>query len=85
MGCRAIAVVVGVMCVWWGANGVALAEGVPESVAFARIVLDENGHSDFLDAEVPFEVKDFAPPAGPLGVAAMQSAESLVFTAADVA
>ncbi len=53
------------------------------SLAYTRVALDENGHSDFDEGEDHFELKDFAPPAGPLGVAAMRSAESLVFTTAD--
>ncbi len=53
------------------------------SLAYTRVALDENGRSDFAEGEDHFELKDFAPPAGPLGVAPMRDAESLVFTTAD--
>ena len=65
------------------APGTAVQAETPESVAFARVVLDAEGRSDFADGEDTFELKDFAPPAGPVGVAPMRDAKSLVFTTAD--
>ena len=54
-----------------------------ESVAFARVAMDEQNETYFADGEAKFELKDYAPPAGLIGVAAMQPAKSLVFTTAD--
>jgi len=57
--------------------------GVAESVAFARVAMNAEGQTYFADAEAKFELKDFAPPARPVGVAAMQPAKTVVFTTAD--
>ncbi len=54
-----------------------------ENLAYARVVLNKYGYSDFADAEDHFELQDFAPPAGPVGVAEMRDAKSVVFTTAD--
>ena len=59
------------------------ASGTAESVAFARVAMNAEGQTYFADAEAKFELKDFAPPAGPVGVAAMQTAKTMVFTTAD--
>lgn len=57
--------------------------GTVESVAYARVAMNAEGQTYFADAEAKFELKDFAPPAGPVGVAAMQPAKTVVFTTAD--
>ena len=57
--------------------------GTPASVAYARIAMNAEQASYFADGEAVFELKNFAPPAGPVGVAAMQPAESVVFTTSD--
>lgn len=54
-----------------------------KNLGYARVTLDAEGRSDFAEGEDFFELKDFAPPAGPLGVATMRDAKSLVFTTAD--
>ncbi len=54
-----------------------------ESVAFARVAMNAQSETYFADGEAKFELKDYAPPAGLIGVAAMQPAKSLVFTTAD--
>ncbi len=59
------------------------AVGIAESVAYARVAMNAEGQTYFADAEAKFELKDFAPPAGPVGVAAMQPAKTVVFTTAD--
>ena len=38
---------------------------VPEPLHYARVALDENDRSYFADVSESFEMKDFAPPAGP--------------------
>ncbi len=53
------------------------------SVIYTRVLMDHEGQTYFADTEVNFELKDFAPPAGPVGVAAMQAAKTVVFTTAD--
>ena len=60
-------------------------EWTPEPLRYARIALDENDRSYFADVSETLEVKNFAPPAGPLGVAALRDAKSLTFTSADAA
>ena len=57
--------------------------GPLESVAYARVAMNAEGETYFADAAAKFELKDFAPPAGPVGVAAQQAAKSVVFTTSD--
>ena len=54
-----------------------------ESVAFARVAMNAQNETYFADGEAKFELKDYAPPAGLIGVTAMQPAKSLVVTTAD--
>lgn len=58
-------------------------EWQPEPLRYARIILDDNDVSHFADVSEPFEMKDFAPPAGPVGVGQVRNASSLVFTSSD--
>ena len=44
-------------------------EWSPEPLRYSRIVLDESDRSYFADVSESFEMRDFAPPAGPVGVA----------------
>jgi hypothetical protein len=57
--------------------------GPVESVAFVRVAMNAQNETYFADGEAKFELKDYAPPAGLIGVAAMQAAESLVFITAE--
>lgn len=50
------------------------------SVSYTRLAMTPDGQTYFVDEQTPYELKDFAPPAGPIGVAMMQDAKSLVFT-----
>lgn len=56
---------------------------LPPALAYVRVALDADDRTYFAEASEPFELKAFAPPSGPIGVAGMQAAESLVFTTAD--
>lgn len=49
-------------------------------VNYTRLAMTADQQTYFVDEETPYELKDFAPPAGPIGVAMMQSAKSLIFT-----
>ncbi|NNL85355.1 MAG: cupin domain-containing protein [Myxococcales bacterium] len=60
-------------------------EWTPEPLRYARIALDEADRSYFADVGETLEIRDFAPPAGPIGVAARREAISLTFTSADAA
>jgi len=61
--------------------GDAFADGLSAGdVTYATVALDSAGETYFDDMVVPYELKDFAPPAGPIGIAAKQPAASLVFT-----
>jgi hypothetical protein len=55
----------------------------PRSVTqlgYTRLAMTADEQTYFVDEQTPFELKDFAPPAGPIGVAMMQGAKSLIFT-----
>ncbi len=65
------------------AAAAAQAEEIPRTLSYARVSMDAEGFSYFADDEDVFEVKEFAPPAGPLGVAGLREAQSLVFTLAE--
>jgi hypothetical protein len=41
---------------------------VSEPLKFTRLYADADGESHFSDEELPFELKDFAPPAPPISV-----------------
>ena len=87
-----IAVIVGLACLELSLNTYAddisddsSVVGIAKSVAYARVAMNAEGQTYFANAEAKFELKDFAPPAGPVGVAAMQPAKTVVFTTSDAA
>ena len=49
-------------------------------ISFVTVAMDASEKSYFADTQIPLTLKEFAPPAGLIGVAALQDAESLVFT-----
>jgi quercetin dioxygenase-like cupin family protein len=51
-----------------------------KSVSYTRLAMTADQQTYFVDEDVNYELKDFAPPAGPIGVALMQPAQSVVFT-----
>lgn len=56
---------------------------LPATIDYVRVTLDDEDRSYFADAGAEVELREFAPPSGPIGVAGMQTAQSLVFTTAD--
>lgn len=61
----------------------ASAEWTPGPLVYAKIALDADDHSHFADVQEPFEMKDFAPPAGPIGLSALRNTSTLVFATSD--
>ncbi|MEM7467361.1 MAG: cupin domain-containing protein [Pseudomonadota bacterium] len=52
-------------------------------LTYTKVTMDASQHSYFEDGELPFEVKEFAPPSGPIGVSAATATKNLLFTTAD--
>ena len=59
---------------------VAAVEKVAANVSYTRLAMTADHQTHFVDEVTPYELKDFAPPAGPIGVAMLQNAKSLIFT-----
>ncbi|MFT4563332.1 MAG: hypothetical protein ACI9BW_003086 [Gammaproteobacteria bacterium] len=55
-------------------------EKVAANVNYTRLAMTADHQTYFVDEVTPYELKDFAPPAGPIGVAMLQNAKSLIFT-----
>ncbi len=55
----------------------------PEPFPVAKIVLDEQDVSHFADTHETFEMKDFAPPAGPIGLSTVHPAATILFATTD--
>jgi hypothetical protein len=55
-------------------------ERVATHVSYTRLAMTADQQTYFVDEVTPYEPKDFAPPAGPIGVAMLQDAKSLIFT-----
>lgn len=53
------------------------------NLAYTRVTMDDKDRSYFAESVMPFEIKEFAPPSGPIGVSKISSAKSIVFTTAD--
>jgi hypothetical protein len=77
----------GILClsyaVFANANEIAATasvEQVAANVSYTRLAMTADQQTYFVDAVTPYELKDFAPPAGPIGVAMLQNAKSLIFT-----
>jgi quercetin dioxygenase-like cupin family protein len=52
---------------------------VADPLAYVRVYSDASGASRFADDEFAFHLADFAPPAPPVSVTGVQSAEGVVF------
>ncbi|MFP6780764.1 MAG: cupin domain-containing protein [Gammaproteobacteria bacterium] len=65
------------------ADGHAKAELPNSTFKFTRIAIDEQDRSHFAEGELPFTLKEFAPPSGPIGVSPVSDAKTILFTTAD--
>lgn len=59
------------------------AEQTFTNFAYTRITMDDKDRSYFADSVIPFDIKAFAPPSGPIGVSQVFGGKSVVFTTAD--
>ncbi len=50
---------------------------------YTRVTMDDKDRSYFAESVMPFKLKAFAPPSGPIGVSKVVAAESFVVTTAD--
>jgi hypothetical protein len=50
-----------------------------DPLIYVRIYADADGASHFADESVPFELKDYAPPAAPMSVSQLFGAQNLAF------
>jgi murein DD-endopeptidase MepM/ murein hydrolase activator NlpD len=62
-----------------GLNDQTFAQSESEAYGYTRVYTDENGISHYDDIPVPFEIRNFAPPAGPIGVSESMNAKSVLF------
>ncbi len=51
----------------------------PDPLGYVRVYSDPEGESHFADAELPLELKDFAPPAAPLAVSPALPSKEVLF------
>ena len=73
----ALVLAVGVVC---GAVALGVsAQGEDDLFRYARIYTDDEGVSHDEDVTVPFQMREYAPPASPMGVSATTGAESVTF------
>lgn len=59
------------------------AEQTFPNFTYTRVTMDDKDRSYFAESVMPFELKEFAPPSGPIGVSKVLAAKSLVITTAD--
>ena len=49
------------------------------NLAYTRVTMDDKDRSYFAESVMPFNIKEFAPPSGPIGVSKDSTAKSIVF------
>lgn len=79
-GLRRWTVIIGVLSLFLlGTLPSAAADHGSTPFSYVRIYADKDGVSHFANVSVPFEIRDYAPPASPLGVSESMKAGAVLF------
>jgi len=79
-GLRRWTVIIGILLlVLLGVHPSAAADNSSTPFSYVRLYAGKDGVSHFENVRVPFDIRDYAPPASPLGVSESMKADSVLF------